>query len=97
MKIRDNAFRWTCCGQSPGGDGFYGCDHHGRKNKDGSFLSSKPCGCDFCRAGLPLPDKYFNKKQHAVGLDLTRGPDPRSKSHSGVLNLKMREIFHHDR
>jgi len=96
FKISDNAFRWTCCGFSPG-EGLYGCDNHGRKNSDGSFLSSKPCGCDFCKAGRPLSEKFFKKKQHTVGLDLTRGPDPRSLSPFGELNFKMRDLFGMDR
>ncbi|CAM9410204.1 unnamed protein product, partial [Heterosigma akashiwo] len=70
----DNAFRWTCCGLSPG-EGVHGCDHHGHRE------ARKPCGCDYCRAGEPLPEKLWQKKlkkYSAQGLKLLRGPDPRS-------------------
>ncbi|KDQ17573.1 hypothetical protein BOTBODRAFT_29748 [Botryobasidium botryosum FD-172 SS1] len=62
-------FRWTCCGAE--GDNTYGCDHHG--------AGRKPCTCDFCRMGKPLPDKIYKKKTPSRhGLELPRGPDPRS-------------------
>ncbi|KAF8066747.1 hypothetical protein FPV67DRAFT_1626779 [Lyophyllum atratum] len=68
-RYHDSAFRWTCCGTSAGMD--YGCDHHG----SGSF----PCSCDFCRMGKPLTERIY-KEQSAerMGLNLRRGPDPRS-------------------
>ncbi|KAL1727388.1 hypothetical protein EV714DRAFT_217309 [Schizophyllum commune] len=62
-------YRWTCCGMA--GDMTYGCDHHG--------TGSKPCTCDYCRAGKPLPDRIYNDPDpHRTGLKLSRGPDPRS-------------------
>ncbi|KAL0568583.1 hypothetical protein V5O48_013401 [Marasmius crinis-equi] len=70
-KYRPNAFRWTCCGAP--GDVKLGCDHHGKGNP------RKPCSCDFCSMGKSLTDKAFNEaKQSKHGLDLIRGPDPRS-------------------
>ncbi|KAG6808197.1 hypothetical protein H0H92_005078, partial [Tricholoma furcatifolium] len=64
-----DAFRWTCCGTSGTVD--YGCDHHGS--------GSRPCSCDFCRMGKPLPDSiYYKKSAERMGLRLLRGPDPRS-------------------
>ncbi|KAL0960541.1 hypothetical protein HGRIS_005579 [Hohenbuehelia grisea] len=64
-------FRWTCCGMT--GDMSYGCDHHGR--------GKKPCTCDFCKMGKPLPDRiYFEQCASRKGLDLARGPDPRSSN-----------------
>ncbi|GLB41022.1 putative MYND finger [Lyophyllum shimeji] len=64
-----DAFRWTCCGTSAGMD--HGCDHHG----SGSF----PCSCDFCRMGKPLPERIYKEKSaERMGLNLRRGPDPRS-------------------
>jgi len=66
---RPQAFRWTCCGTSANQD--YGCDHHG--------AGLQPCTCDFCRMGKPIPDKIYNEKLPSrIGLDLPRGPDPRS-------------------
>ncbi|KAH9841725.1 uncharacterized protein C8Q71DRAFT_700219 [Rhodofomes roseus] len=62
-------FRWTCCGMDGGVN--YGCDHHG--------TGSKPCTCDFCRMGRPLPDSIYKEKTGPrMGLRLPRGPDPRS-------------------
>ncbi|KAJ7899045.1 hypothetical protein B0H13DRAFT_1718217 [Mycena leptocephala] len=62
-------FRWTCCGTHAGMD--YGCDHHG--------TGSRPCTCDFCRMGKPLPSSIFNEKTPSRrGLTLRPGPDPRS-------------------
>lgn len=81
LKYFDSAFRWTCCGMCVS-EGVHGCDHHGDLN------NPRPCACDYCRAGLPLPDKIFNKKTtHKVGLALRRGPDPRSFSEAGVMNF----------
>jgi len=83
----DSAFRWTCCGLDAGA-GVHGCDHHGD-------LKSKPCKCDFCKAGIPIPDKLFNKKtQHKKGLTLRQGPDPRSATSAGQLNWRMRQAFY---
>jgi len=63
------AFRWTCCGIDAGMK--YGCDHHGE--------GSKPCSCDFCRMGKPLPNSIYNEQTASrMGLNLPRGPDPRS-------------------
>ncbi|KAJ7346964.1 hypothetical protein DFH08DRAFT_869925 [Mycena albidolilacea] len=62
-------FRWTCCGTDAGME--YGCDHHGS--------GSQPCSCDFCGMGKPLPASIFNEKTPSRhGLNLRRGPDPRS-------------------
>ncbi|KAF7315697.1 hypothetical protein MIND_00085300 [Mycena indigotica] len=64
-------FRWTCCGMSADMD--YGCDHHG--------TGKKPCTCDFCRMGKPLPDSIYKEKTASRhGLQLQRGPDPRSSN-----------------
>ena len=95
MKISDGAFRWTCCGLGAD-EGLYGCDHYGRKKSDGSFFSSKPCGCDFCLAGRALPERIFKKSTYTFGLDLTRGPDPRSKTPFGEANFMMRKMFSMD-
>ncbi|KAI0036881.1 hypothetical protein K488DRAFT_26962, partial [Vararia minispora EC-137] len=63
------AFRWKCCGMDASMDS--GCDHHG--------TGSKPCTCDFCRGGKPLPDRiYKDPSASRMGLALPRGPDPRS-------------------
>jgi len=62
-------FRWTCCGTDAGMD--WGCDHHG--------TGSRPCTCDFCRMGKPLPDSIYKEKTASrIGLNLRRGPDSRS-------------------
>jgi hypothetical protein len=62
-------FRWTCCGTDGGME--YGCDHHG--------TGSKPCTCDFCTMGKPLPSSIYNEQSASrMGLQLPRGPDPRS-------------------
>ncbi|KAJ1630065.1 hypothetical protein T492DRAFT_872347 [Pavlovales sp. CCMP2436] len=42
----DNAFRWTCCGYSPGAK--HGFDHHGTRGR---------CTCDFCRSGNAVPPR----------------------------------------
>jgi len=65
------AFRWTCCGTRD--EQQFGCDHHGR--------GPKPCTCDFCQAGKPIPDKFHAERLNSPeghGLDLPRGPDTRS-------------------
>ncbi|KAF9649326.1 hypothetical protein BDM02DRAFT_3094964, partial [Thelephora ganbajun] len=68
-EYRPHAFRWTCCGMP--GDMRFGCDHHG--------TGSKPCSCDFCTVGRPLPEGIYKKKSASrMGLNLPRGPDPRS-------------------
>ncbi|KAF5381795.1 hypothetical protein D9615_005438 [Tricholomella constricta] len=65
----NDAFRWTCCGTSAGMD--YGCDHHGS--------GMHPCSCDFCRMGKPLPKSIYEEQSaERMGLNLRRGPDPRS-------------------
>ncbi|KZP08178.1 hypothetical protein FIBSPDRAFT_803285 [Athelia psychrophila] len=65
------AFRWTCCGTSA--DMKHGCDHHGS--------GSRPCTCDYCRGGKPIPKKLYDEKDtHRMGLNLRRGPDPRSRA-----------------
>ncbi|KAI1372907.1 hypothetical protein F4677DRAFT_431160 [Hypoxylon crocopeplum] len=62
-------YRWTCCG-TDGGQRF-GCDHHG--------TGPEPCCCGFCHMGKPLPDRVYNKDTlERRGLELPRGPDPRS-------------------
>ncbi|KDQ17582.1 hypothetical protein BOTBODRAFT_29757 [Botryobasidium botryosum FD-172 SS1] len=78
-------FRWTCCGLD--GAITYGCDHHG--------TGKKPCTCDFCRMGQPLPDSIYKEVDPARhGLELPRGPDPRS-FHAGhaALASQMRPLF----
>ncbi|KAL8671464.1 MAG: hypothetical protein Q9168_004033 [Polycauliona sp. 1 TL-2023] len=65
------AFRWTCCGVQ--GDSRFGCDHHGQ--------GSTPCTCDFCKMGKPIPDGVQDERMKSAGgkgLELSRGPDPRS-------------------
>ncbi|CAG8949196.1 hypothetical protein HYFRA_00004819 [Hymenoscyphus fraxineus] len=82
-----SAFRWTCCGNDASQT--FGCDHHG--------TGPKPCTCDFCRMGKPLTDSIFestSKKQHAVGLNLVKGPDPRSyNAHSALINEMARSAM----
>eukprot|EP01063_Lacrimia_lanifica_P033139 TRINITY_DN5820_c0_g2_i2.p1 TRINITY_DN5820_c0_g2~~TRINITY_DN5820_c0_g2_i2.p1 ORF type:complete len:372 (+),score=120.63 TRINITY_DN5820_c0_g2_i2:127-1242(+) len=78
-------FRWTCCRQT-WGEGKNGCDHHG--------TGSTPCSCDFCRAGLPVPEKFRHPDAPAakhLEMRLSWGPDPRSKTAAGVMNLQMRQ------
>ncbi|KAF9475463.1 hypothetical protein BDN70DRAFT_883662 [Pholiota conissans] len=79
------AFRWTCCGTDAGMD--WGCDHHG--------TGSKPCSCDFCRMGKPLPDSIYHKDSASRhGLTLQRGPDPRSfSSASAAIAKHGRSVF----
>ncbi|KAH8586022.1 hypothetical protein B0O99DRAFT_695870 [Bisporella sp. PMI_857] len=81
------AFRWTCCGT--GADMKYGCDHHG--------TGSRPCTCDFCKMGKPLTEKIYNnrlKSVHGKGLDLPRGPDPRSfNSRTAETNAMARDLL----
>jgi len=68
-KYWPQAFRWTCCGTDA--DLKYGCDHHGS--------GSVPCTCDFCRMGKALPNGVYNEQSASrMGLQLRRGPDPRS-------------------
>ena len=89
LKYWGNAFRWTCCGVSVA-EGLHGCDHHGHPD------ARKPCGCDFCRGGEALPESIWRKKlssQAAKGLKLHRGPDPRSLSEMGKINLVMRRTM----
>ncbi|KZW03512.1 hypothetical protein EXIGLDRAFT_664113 [Exidia glandulosa HHB12029] len=70
FKWRPAAFRWTCCGLD--GDQNFGCDHH-------DVRYPKPCMCDFCAMGKPLPDSiYYGAEASRMGLKLSRGPDPRS-------------------
>jgi len=87
-KYRPHAFRWTCCGTP--GDMNYGCDHHGTGSKlctcdfcryvqwDDHRLFHE-LTFDFCRMGKPLPEGIYNEKTTSrMGLNLPRGPDPRS-------------------
>ncbi|KAF9475465.1 hypothetical protein BDN70DRAFT_840879 [Pholiota conissans] len=78
------AFRWTCCGMDAE---LRCCDHHGS--------GSKPCTCDFCRMGKPLPDSIYNEKNSSrLGLKLRRGPDPRSFKPSRARKAEaMRSLF----
>ncbi|KAF9523940.1 hypothetical protein CPB83DRAFT_645991 [Crepidotus variabilis] len=78
-------FRWTCCGME--GDMKYGCDHHG--------TGKKPCTCDFCRMGQALPDRIYNEQSAGrMGLQLARGPDPRSYSAShAAMATSMRAMM----
>jgi hypothetical protein len=84
---RRQAFRWTCCGQ----DAYTkrGCDHHGPGPKPCSCdfcMYGMPTVCWLLaslrstsyRMGKPLPPKlYENPEGSAMGLTLSRGPDPR--------------------
>ncbi|KAI0881667.1 uncharacterized protein GGS22DRAFT_196236 [Annulohypoxylon maeteangense] len=64
-----HGFRWTCCGMAAGQND--GCDHHG--------TGPDPCQCDFCHMGKSLPDSIYNMDTlERRGLNLPRGPDPRS-------------------
>ena len=84
---RDMAFRWTCCGYDAS-SGTHGCDHHGATD------AGRPCGCDFCSAGLAVPDAIYNKaKIEKMGLKLRRGPDPRGKTMAGEFNMMMRNVL----
>ncbi|KAF8162110.1 hypothetical protein BJ912DRAFT_1006650 [Pholiota molesta] len=85
FKYWPQAFRWTCCGTDA--DMNWGCDHHGS--------GSKPCSCDFCRMGKPLPDSiYYERNASRHGLTLRRGPDPRSFNRaSAAMAKKGRSIF----
>ncbi|KAI8962678.1 hypothetical protein F5Y11DRAFT_179343 [Daldinia sp. FL1419] len=67
-KYWPQGFRWTCCGLAS--DMNFGCDHHG--------TGPKPCSCDFCHSGKPLPDRIYKDTIPRRGLRLSRGPDPRS-------------------
>ncbi|WIA33074.1 hypothetical protein OEZ86_006230 [Tetradesmus obliquus] len=80
-----HGFRWTCCAMT--GDMSCGCDHHG--------TGSKPCCCDFCAMGKPVPDSIFRKNQQACrGLELSRGPDPRSFNPAKAqISEMMRGLF----
>ena len=79
------AYRWTCCGTV--GDQKFGCDHHG--------TGPKPCECDFCHMGEPLPNKIYKAaSMERKGLDLARGPDPRSyNSSQAAIAKEMRNVF----
>ncbi|KAH9906739.1 hypothetical protein F4778DRAFT_800717 [Xylariomycetidae sp. FL2044] len=73
-------YRWTCCGM--GGDQPWGCDHHG--------TGPQPCQCDFCHLGKPLPDKIYHEDSVArKGLQLARGPDPRSLNPSKAATAEI--------
>ncbi|KAG2428871.1 hypothetical protein HYH02_014194 [Chlamydomonas schloesseri] len=78
-------FRWTCCGCT--GDMPWGCDHHG--------TGSKPCKCDFCVMGKPLPPNISPPTaQSRMGLTLSRGPDPRSHNPAqAAISEVMRSLF----
>ncbi|KAI1207353.1 uncharacterized protein F4807DRAFT_462804 [Annulohypoxylon truncatum] len=78
-------FRWTCCGMV--GDQREGCDHHGS--------GPDPCQCDFCHMGRPLPDVIYNMNTlERQGLNLPRGPDPRSYNHRKAKSARiMRPAF----
>ena len=46
--------------------------------------------------GKPITDKIHNnriKSAHGMGLDLPRGPDPRSKQANTAMDELMRGIF----
>jgi len=86
---RPHAFRWTCCGMA--GDLDFGCDHHGTGLISLALaISARAFGethrsfrrgltLHFCRMGRPLPEGIFKKKSATrMGLNLPRGPDPRS-------------------
>jgi len=70
--------RWSCCGLAS--DIPYGCDHHGS--------GSRPCTCDYCRGGEPLPDSIYHEKTASrMNLNLRRGPDPRSNMSRGSMGF----------
>ncbi|KAH9936540.1 uncharacterized protein B0H18DRAFT_325782 [Fomitopsis serialis] len=79
------AFRWTCCGTDGGMN--WGCDHHGS--------GSRPCTCDFCRMGKPLPDSIYREQSGTrMGLKLRRGPDSRSFNPAlAAMAVKGRSAF----
>ncbi len=81
-----DAFRWTCCGMLLS-QGSSGCDHHGRYKEWGA------CQCDFCRGGVELPKWNQRVTQGNTGIPMVWGPDPRSVSSEGKVNLQMRENF----
>ncbi|KAF8967232.1 hypothetical protein BDZ97DRAFT_1656541, partial [Flammula alnicola] len=69
--------RWTCCGRMLDGLGMY---HHG--------TGSKPCSCDFCKMGKPLPDSIYREQSASRhGLVLRRGPDPRSFNRASAIGV----------
>ncbi|WIA12928.1 hypothetical protein OEZ85_006544 [Tetradesmus obliquus] len=78
-------FRWTCCAAT--GDQSYGCDHHG--------TGSKPCCCDYCGMGKPVPDNILRQNPQACrGLALSCGPDPRSfNAAQAQVNEMMRGLL----
>ncbi|KAF9037376.1 hypothetical protein BDZ89DRAFT_1061535 [Hymenopellis radicata] len=78
-------YRWTCCGTDGGMS--WGCDHHG--------TGPSPCTCDFCKMGRPLPDSIYNDGSASrMGLNLSRGPDPRSGNRlAGAFAAMGREMF----
>lgn len=46
--------------------------------------------------GKPIPDKIYDermKSAHGMGLDLPRGPDPRSKQKHTAIDELMRAIL----
>ncbi|RYP40831.1 hypothetical protein DL769_011706 [Monosporascus sp. CRB-8-3] len=74
------AYRWTCCGT--GGDMKWGCDHHGS--------GPRPCECDYCHMGKPVPDDVFNGSgMERRGLTLLKGPDRRSYNPMKAGNAEM--------
>jgi uncharacterized C2H2 Zn-finger protein len=83
-KARPEAFRWTCCGATL--DTPYQCDHHGS--------GPRPCTCDFCTGGKPIPQGMRKKTVGNYGLKLTYGPDPRSYDPlMGSFNLMMNKMM----
>lgn len=87
FEYNDTSFRWTCCGFDAS-TGTHGCDHHGDPK------AVRPCGCDFCSAGRPVPGSIFNRvKQEKMGLALRKGPDPRGRTMAGELNMIMRNVL----
>jgi len=95
-------FRWTCCGTSADMD--WGCDHHGSGSRPctcdfcrfvGIGSSSRYTDVptySFIRSGKPLPDSIYNDGSASrMGLQLRRGPDPRSFNRGlASLALSMR-------
>ncbi|KAI0853095.1 hypothetical protein F5Y00DRAFT_271587 [Daldinia vernicosa] len=62
-------FLWTCCGLLSDMKNF-GCDHHG--------TGPRPCSCYYCHKGESQPDDIYKNTISRRGLQLSRGPDPRS-------------------
>ena len=93
------AFRWTCCGLE--GDSRFGCDHHGRGTQPCScdFCKARvfiqlsdvdPSALTMAQMGKRVPDSIHDPRMRSMagrGLDLARGPDPRSKQYGPMADM----------